>query len=400
MDLELRNRVARRILSALLGYSREFRCDDTLFESDSLGLTAADFNVVLQVLIKEGLAKATDDADCCVATARGLVVAADPVEIDRLLPIVANPDEPLPSELALHGTRPFERVSDIPPPITWEEYCRHLDIVWPRILNSSMQNDEAQFQSFLERHPVLLPNCFDCFRCGATPMLSAYFTQPELPGFRAKRPDFLTVVWDSDSVVVMLVEIEAPAKRWTTKSGTPSSALTQAIDQLHQWKAWFREPENVLQFQKLYRLDQVVLDKRQFEQRYALIYGRRSEATASPNFAKKRRLLAQPDEILMTYDRLRPSSRMGDSPTVRLDRSRQDHRLTVAHVPPTLRIGPYNADQLVQLAGLRDAIASNELISRERRAFLARRMDYWEDWAQQPLVLDDSRIHFLDYYRE
>ncbi|WP_437478054.1 hypothetical protein WME75_29515 [Sorangium sp. So ce1014] len=163
---------------------------------------------------------------------------------------------------------------------------------------------------------------------------------------------------------------------------------------------WFREPENIIQFTKLYGIDQRRLETRQFIQCYALIYGRENEARANSEFAKSRALLAHSDEILMTYDRLRPSERMDSPLTLRVDRSKPGGKFSVLHVPPTFLIGPYNADGLVDLAGLREAIFANALMSTERREFLATRLEYWMQWAQQTPVIKDGVPEHEEYYCE
>ena len=154
-----------------------------------------------------------------------------------------------------------------------------------------------------------------------------------------------------------------------------------------------------MQFRKLYHIDERRLETRQLIQRYALIYGRRADAEANAVFAKKRDLLAQHDEALMTYDRLRPSERMCNAPTVRLDRGSR-HGLAAVHVPPTLRIGPYNAEFLSRLTGLREAVANSALLGKDRKSFLLQRIEYWERWTQRPLVIRDLLTEDNDHYME
>ncbi|MET0795404.1 MAG: Shedu anti-phage system protein SduA domain-containing protein [Polyangiaceae bacterium] len=263
MDVDLENHVARKLLHALLAFSREFGSLDTVVGPDEFGLTAAQFAVVADRLALAGLVTRPEEEEC-VVTSDGLVVAMDSKKLDELFPVQGDPDAPLPSELALFGRRAFEAAENPPPPMEWDEYESHLAHVWPRLLNSESQDDEAVFQRFLEKHPCLLPQSFDCFGRGATPERHVYFTQPELPGFRSKRPDFMTITWDSDAVIATLIEIEAPAKPWATQKGFQSAKLTQALDQLREWKAWFCEPENMIQFTKLYRIDQRTLETHQF----------------------------------------------------------------------------------------------------------------------------------------
>jgi Domain of unknown function (DUF4263) len=182
----------------------------------------------------------------------------------------------------------------------------------------------------------------------------------------------------------VLIEIEAPQKKWYTAKGQPTAQLTQAASQLTDWKAWFKDPNNVLTFEKEYKVREYPpLNDRTFTQCYCLVIGRRSDV--SGRAATQSRVLQQREnEHWMTYDRLQPHADFDDSPTVTLDRSGPDTRLRVLHVPPTMRIGPGQYPSYHTLMGLDAAIAANTLISKERKAFLLRRLKYWKEWFENP----------------
>jgi len=279
----------------------------------------------------------------------------------------------------------YKMAENPPPPISWEEYEAYLLREWPALLNSNQQKEEKVFQDFLERHPCLLPESYSQFQRGAHgPRAYVIYSQPELPGFRKKIPDFMYVSADSGALFVMLIEIEAPAKRWATKDGNPTADFTQAHQQLRQWKAWFSKPANVLQFRELYGIDDDALWGRQFKQKYVLIYGRRAELRANEAFAVTRENLASNDEILMTFDRLAPSTKLDDCVTVRLGRGGANTYLDVKHVPPTFRLGPDFAAHHVRLTNRENAIRENPLITDERKRFLIGRLPYWDNWVKQP----------------
>lgn len=103
-----------------------------------------------------------------------------------------------------------------PAAMSWDDYESLLESEWPALLDSSKNNDEAVFQDYLERHPCLLPEPYSCFRRGHhRPIFSAVITQPELPGARPLRPDFMWLAVDSGAYTAVLIEIEAPSKRWS-----------------------------------------------------------------------------------------------------------------------------------------------------------------------------------------
>lgn len=397
VHVNLQNRIAREILDRLLAYSREFGHQTTQVGQDDLCISTEEFAAIVDRMAEIDLVTRTGGA--CVATANGLSVAAQPTAVASLFPVDGGAHDTLPWEADYEG-RPFAGVSNPPPAMNWDEYCAHIRRVWPALLTSDRQGDEAPFQRFLEKHPCLLPDPYACFQRGATRYTGGVFTQPELPGFRAKRPDFMVMTYDSEAVVVLLVEIEAPAKTWSTKAGTSTAELTQARDQLLQWKAWFREPENVIQFCKLYRIDQRTLETRQLMPRYVLIYGRRAEVESKPAFAKKRADIAAHDEVLMTYDRLAPSPRLAELPMLRLNRSDVDTKIEVVSVPPTLHLCPQTAREFASWASLRDAVRDNALITTERKQFLLDRLDYWDEWIRKPPNRRAQRPRLDDGYRE
>jgi len=260
-----------------------------------------------------------------------------------------------------------------PEVLSSEEYHRVLSTEWKNLLEHGDPTDESVFQQFLEQHPILLPGPHGTpHGMYHGPLFDSVFSQPELPGFRAKRPDFLLFEQDSARIYAVLIEIEAPAKRWATRSGAPHSDLTRALDQLREWKSWFSEPHNVLAFRDLYKVDPESLDSRTLVQHFVLIHGRRAEATASKSFAKKRSTFATADEYLMTYDRLLPNG--SAQFTVKLDRSGPDTRLRLLSIPPTFSLHRSNAERFLSFIGQEDAIRTQPLLTTERREFLLKRL--------------------------
>ncbi|HEU4557639.1 MAG TPA: Shedu anti-phage system protein SduA domain-containing protein, partial [Longimicrobium sp.] len=227
------------------------------------------------------------------------------------------------------------------------------------------------------------------------PLFDAVFSQPELPGFRAKRPDFLLFEQDSARIYAVLIEIEAPAKRWTTNNGTPHSDLIKALDQIRDWKTWFSEPRNVLAFRDLYKIDPEWLDTRTLVQHFVLIYGRRDEATAIESFAKKRGTYAHPDEFLMTYDRLLPNGSV--QYTVKLDRSGPDTKIRLVSVPPTFSLDRSNAERFTSFIGQEEAILNQPIISVERRDFLLRRFKSAQRFYKEKRKGQESEIPWWEW---
>jgi hypothetical protein len=250
---------------------------------------------------------------------------------------------------------------------------------WRKLLDRD-DCQEADIQRFLEVNPCFLPYKWRPFVHGEdNPMSSAVVSQPELPGLKRKAPDFLYFSGHSSEIIAVFVEIESPKKQWFTRSGQPTSALTQASHQLTEWKEWFSDSVNRTRFEKDYRVNDYALRNRQFSQHYFLILGRRQDIE-SPVAKRQRKFVQREAEAWMTYDRLKPSWEFDDSVTVKLHRDGPDNRFEAIHVSPFLPLGPLQIQNYRELLGLEDAIRINKVISAERRAFLIRRLPYWREW--------------------
>ena len=275
-----------------------------------------------------------------------------------------------------------ERNLDVPQPMSWFEYQDRLRAEWDRFLAEADPTDEAVFQKFLEQHPSLLPGPYGTpYGRYHGPLFDAVFTQPELPGFRAKRPDFLLFEQDSATIYAILIEIEAPAKQWANNDGTPSAKLTKAIDQIRSWKAWFRQPHNLAAFKELYNIGQDYFGPRRFVQHYVLVYGRREEATRISSFAEKRADLGHSDEFLMTYDRLQPNG--SAELTLRFDRSGPDTKLRVISVSPTFILDRSNSAWFSSLLGREEAIKNHPFTTDARKEFLLERVRFAEAYTRK-----------------
>jgi hypothetical protein len=269
----------------------------------------------------------------------------------------------------------FTRVQAPEPAMPWAEYKQIVEREWTGVLMPNGPVEERVLQAFLEKHPCMLPIVGGGHH-GLFP--SAVVSQPMLPGLEQSIPDFLMITRNSDTIYAQFIEIEAPHKPWATKSGQPSRHLKQAIDQIKTWKSWFSIAENVLQFQRAYRLPGH--GGRTLVPRYVLIYGRRSDPSLTEEFSRKRYHLQADDEVFMTYDRLCANEMHSDALTVKLDR--RGYR--AVSIPPTVRLNFLDADHWAMIRDKEKAIKQMQYISAARRAFLLERWPYWDAWVKLP----------------
>jgi len=240
--------------------------------------------------------------------------------------------------------------------------------------------DERQVQAFLERHPALVPGALTPgSSSGHYPLHCALVTQPLLPGFRSRVPDFMWIATHSGTWYPTLIEIESPSKRLFTSGGRPTAEFTEARTQLAQWRAWFQNPTNVQQFMELYGVPDTWRRDKGWQPHMILIYGRRAEFDSSPELSNLRAsLMPSSGEELMSFDRLTVDPKLEAMITVR---ARGNGRFKAAWVPETFGTSSSIAECLGRIDGLGEAFDRNDRISEARRAFLKARIEYWRAWA-------------------
>ena len=262
-------------------------------------------------------------------------------------------------------------------PVSWEQYEQLITAEWTALLNRNPPPSEKEVQIFLEKHPSMVPGAFGFVggESGHYPRLCGLITQPPLPSYDKKIPDFMWLAQNSDTVEPVLIEIEAPSKHWFTKNGRPTASLTQALKQIADWKAWFEAPRNVESFKTFYGLDSGWRARR-FRPSYLLIYGRRAEASANPN-----RSHLFPENVFgRTFDRLQPNPKADDLVCLK---AVNPGVFEVVSVPPTLKWEPILAEERARCSGWNEAIRANQQISLKRQEFLIRRLPYWNDWVHR-----------------
>lgn len=274
--------------------------------------------------------------------------------------------------------RSYELAANPPRPLAWEEYERSVQSQWQALLASAPPPSEKTVQAFLEQHPCMVPFPLSPGTpSGHYPLWAALITQPVLPDLHYRKPDFMWLATDSMCLYPVLIEIEAPAKRWFTTRGTPTTGFSQAYQQLAQWRTWFNQPGNKESFLAHYQVERLITRSRAIHPIYVLVYGRRKEAIQEPRFASQRDAMHREDEYLMTYDRLSPDR---DADQLWTIRGEPDHWQAVS-IPPTTMLGPRLAEERACISNREEAISSNPLIAKERANFLIKRLPYWDRWA-------------------
>jgi hypothetical protein len=266
----------------------------------------------------------------------------------------------------------------------WDEYAAWLPNAWQECLDQAA--DEKDPQRFLELHPSLLPGATDNVGPGGHhgPCYDAVITQPSLFSSSMRRvPDFMWVRRDTAAIRPICIEIERPQKTWYTGSGQQTADLTQAMNQIIEWRDWFSREDNVRQFKNVYVPDDI--DHRRLVPQFVLIYGRDAEfRVGSSTHADPERLRAQRDLLgdpavtRMTFDMLRPTHEARDYVTL----SGQRGNFEVRSVPPTFTMGPATGtDLLVEVADPRPGLAATGMIAADRQGYLSERWAHWREVA-------------------
>lgn len=274
-----------------------------------------------------------------------------------------------------------------PSPVDVDEYADSTNRAYETLLSSSLS--EGDVQSFLEKHPWLVPGSLTSSGAsGHYPLYCSLIAQPKLPGHDVKIPDFMWIAKHSGAWYPTLIEIEEPGKRLFNQDGTTSAKFTRARNQLEQWRAWFNKSENVQMFLSYYGIPQSIRNLT-MKLHMILVYGRRSEFESKPKLASHRgSLLSGQDEELVSFDRLTPIEAMRNAITVKAMGS---GRFRARWIPSTFRLGPNVPAEILDFEGISEAIDSNPEIEGRRREFLKRRLGYWKRWeASESLKMRNS----------
>jgi len=268
-----------------------------------------------------------------------------------------------------------------PQPPSWQEYVDWLMPRWDALLASDPA--ESTVQVFLEKHPCLLPGAHGDVGPGGHhgPVLGGVFAEPSLQGLnKDRRPNFMWITRSTSLITPICIEIERPGKHWFTVDGVPTAELTQALDQLTDWKVWFSESENQSIFRRQYLGG--ASEDRQLLPQYVLISGRQREFERSyrrheqpDRLRKKRDFMRREHESFMTFDSLRPDAQNSDLLTLKM--SSDGPR--VRAVPPTFTTGPSTRHDAQPLGSIEDALSRTLLITDARRAHVGRRWEHWRN---------------------
>lgn len=270
--------------------------------------------------------------------------------------------------------------------MTWDDYANKVQAEWKALLDSDAGQGEKPIQRFLETHPSLVPGAQSMSGpSGHSAYPAALIRQPKLPSFDYKIPDFMWIAVDSAKIYAVMIEIEAPKKKWFNKDETPNAKFSQAKDQLTKWRVWFREPRNEEAFLDYYNLPSWRRDRR-FVPQFVLIYGRRAEFEGKPNLTKKRANEERESEYFMTFDRLKPIH--DSSQYMTIERNKSGYK--AVSIPATVQLGPVFSQYRSLISGKEYCVDSSHYMTNERKGFLTRRLAYWDEYGRNPGGLMNS----------
>jgi hypothetical protein len=207
----------------------------------------------------------------------------------------------------------FEMHPNPPAPMAWSAYEARVRQEWGTLLNSPAGCDERRIHIFLTNHPSLVPGALSMTGpSGHAPFANALITEAPLAGIGKRVPDFIWLANDSANFTPVFIEIESPYKRWFTEAGVPDHRLTQAMNQLAEWRSWLNRPENVSIFYENFKIPNDLRRFRSFKPEFVLIYGRRAEFEEKPNLRSLRHQFERAGQVVMTFDRLAPEQKCSD----------------------------------------------------------------------------------------
>jgi hypothetical protein len=239
------------------------------------------------------------------------------------------------------------------------------------LIAGDQADQEGVFQDWLERHPAFVPGARGPGgNSGHTPWPCGLISQPRLEGIVGKQPDFCWIASDSAEVTAMLIEIETPAKRWQRDGEAVQSAeLTEPVEQLNAWRAWFSAPDNQAGFLREYLVPDYMA-RRHFTQHYLLIHGSRSEFEGNiVREAQRAASIRGTDYQRMSFDRL-PEIVDSWSADLGCVRRREAGYQSIA-VPSVFSPTSITDSALALTGGLEDAVAASPMDKDRREEILA-----------------------------
>lgn len=267
------------------------------------------------------------------------------------------------------------------PALDWDTYQDLITPKWTQLVKA--KRPENDYQLFLEQNPSFICPPLNPQTQGGHhgPILHAVISQPSLTGLRNEfRADFGAFIKDSARLILVLTEIETPAKKWFTKTGQQTAMFTQAYTQLAKWRIWFNTRGNSERFLEEYRIEDPELLRLEFKQHFVLVYGSQEEFDDNPDHTLNRQMFNKPDETICTFNRLYPRPELMNCCTVTIDKT----GYRAKYFPPTFMLGPSRAAGYHQITEKESAIDRSPGIENARKNFLKKRFPYWESWANTP----------------
>ncbi|PIB29388.1 hypothetical protein BFP75_03850 [Maribacter sp. 4G9] len=101
-----------------------------------------------------------------------------------------------------------------------------------------------------------------------------------------------------------------------------------------------------------------------------MIYGRREEFDKDKNLKQKRGALMNNDQVLMSYDRIKPKF-LNNYITCNV----KNGKFIAKNLSPIYKIGPYE-DDMYNVTNLVEAVDNTEYLTDERKVFLKEKIPY------------------------
>jgi hypothetical protein len=266
----------------------------------------------------------------------------------------------------------YEFTKNPPKPIEDNDYVKKANEEFKYLLDNYPE-DETKFQNFFELNPSFMPGARDEFsimgQSGHEPYVNCLISQPKISGIINRIPDFMWLANDSAYFTPVIIEIEAPSKKYFRKDGSPTSHFSQARNQLEEWQTILKRPENILSFYRDFSIPQDLIDLT-FKPRFVLIYGRREEFEHDKILKQKRGALMNNDQVLMSYDRIKPKF-LNNYITCFV----KNGKFIAKNLSPIFKIGSY-ADEMYNIENLVGALDNTAHLTEERKIFLKEKIPY------------------------
>jgi hypothetical protein len=236
------------------------------------------------------------------------------------------------------------------------------------LLDRMTENDEDEkiMHEYLEKRQLLLPGIMGSNEKYHHGTYGGFiFSEFSLFGSFNRRPDFMFVTKNSQSILINMIEIEKPSKKYFNLDDSFTKDFSGAYQQLEDWKIWCNDSNNTntLRTWLLEIITHHLMGVLPIKYEYTLVYGRRNEYKDNKKRINRLNEKTKDPFVVMSFDRLNCFRFSSSFVTTK----RKEDGFFAVQVDPDYRYDNFNYPMHKRLKNLVDAVNANEFMEPSRK---------------------------------